>query len=181
MSDLIMVIRHGEKESPDGQVLSVDRAGRVDSTELSVRGWERAAALVEFFGRPQTPGVLRPAHLYAPAPTEIDPSVRPWHTITSLADRLERTVSIKFCKGEEKALCQEIQELDGPVLIAWEHKAIIQIANVLMGSTDRTPQEWPEDRYDVIWAFTRSGKSPWRFEQVPQLLFSGDSSTAIRT
>ena len=40
------------------------------------------------------------------------------------------------------------------------------------------PQEWPDDRFDVVWTFTRDGTG-WRFAQVPQLLLAGDRPDPI--
>ena len=44
----IMVLRHAEKPEPERDVHGVDASGRQDSCELSVRGWQRAATLVQF-------------------------------------------------------------------------------------------------------------------------------------
>jgi hypothetical protein len=44
----IMVLRHAEKPEPERDVRGVDASGRQDSCELSVRGWQRAATLVQF-------------------------------------------------------------------------------------------------------------------------------------
>ena len=44
------------------------------------------------------------------------------------------------------------------------------------------PQKWPDDRFDVIWAFTLApGAAPiqYTFGQVPQQLLSGDTDTVI--
>ena len=41
------------------------------------------------------------------------------------------------------------------------------------------PQTWPDDRYDVIWAFTLATDHEYSFGQVPQLLLSGDTNAII--
>jgi hypothetical protein len=41
------------------------------------------------------------------------------------------------------------------------------------------PKSWPDDRYDVIWAFTLTADAAYAFGQVPQLLLSGDADTVI--
>jgi len=97
-----------------------------------------------------------------------------------LADFMGRTISTQFEKGEEAALVALIAKLPGPVLVAWEHKAIIDIANALMGGPGETPRSWPDDRFDLVWVLEKSGtETAWRFHQVPQLLFAGDSSRPI--
>src|SRR4051794_11953826 len=88
----IMIIRHAEKPSGDGRVQGVDFTGRTNPEELSVRGWQRAGGLVGFFaGRDPAP-VEMPQFLFAPRPTEQEPSVRALHTLVPLADWLGRTV-----------------------------------------------------------------------------------------
>lgn len=181
-SQRIMVIRHGEKPSDDGSVRGVDLAGSPDSNELSVRGWQRAGALVGFFAArsnaEQLSPIEEPLFLFAPGATEKAPSVRAEHTLVPLAERLGKPIATEFSKGDEVALVSAISKLSGPVLVAWEHKAIVDIGNALMGASDRTPQSWPEDRFDIVWVFDREGSS-WRFRQVPQLLLAGDRPDPI--
>src|SRR5271155_5881231 len=47
MPGTIMIIRHVEK--PQGQTAGVTIDGEQDEEELTVRGWQRAGALVRFF------------------------------------------------------------------------------------------------------------------------------------
>jgi len=87
----IMVIRHGEKPSLDGSVLGVDVAGSPNPDELSVRGWQRAGALVRFFAPadgPQRPGIQSPEFLFATGLSQHVTSVRAAHTLAPLADFL---------------------------------------------------------------------------------------------
>ncbi len=39
----------------------------------------------------------------------------------------------------------------GVVLIAWEHKSIIDLANVILGNDRFSPQKWPDSRFDLVW------------------------------
>ena len=48
----IMVIRHAEKPDDAGTVFGVTAGGQQDPEELTVRGWQRAGALVTFFAPP---------------------------------------------------------------------------------------------------------------------------------
>ncbi len=57
----IMVLRHAEKLEPERDVHGVDASGRQDSCELSVRGWQRAATLVQFHRGRAYGNRLRPA------------------------------------------------------------------------------------------------------------------------
>jgi hypothetical protein len=71
----------------------------------------------------------------------------------------------------------------GVVLICWEHSHIPVIAKSLPTVRGTAvPGDWPDDRYDVIWAFTRLPGEPqvrYGFSQVPQRLLAGDSHEVI--
>jgi hypothetical protein len=45
----IMIIRHAEKPDPSANIVGVTEGGDVDKDDLTVRGWQRAGALVRFF------------------------------------------------------------------------------------------------------------------------------------
>ncbi|MEN3330541.1 MAG: hypothetical protein V7638_5348, partial [Acidobacteriota bacterium] len=66
-------------------------------------------------------------------------------------------------------------------LISWQYEYIPTIANYIMGSNTDTPQDWPEDRFDMVWVFQRHRDSDrYGFQQVPQNLLMGDWPTPIR-
>lgn len=180
----VMAIRHAEKPTPDGAVQGVTLNGVSNPDELSVRGWQRAGALVSFFassfGAPRR-GIERPEFLVAPGTTPTETSVRSAHTLQPLAEYLGLAVSTHFLKGQEAELATAIDEfVGGVVLVAWEHKALCDLANAMMGGDERTPQRWPDDRFDVVWVFERDDASgAWQFSQVPQLLLAGDSDEPI--
>ena len=181
-AERIMLIRHAEKPSLDGVVLGVDINGQQSTDELSVRGWQRAGALVRFFfpldAASARKGIGVPQHLFAPMPTAHVRSVRALHTLTPLGEGLGIEVSTSFRKGDESGLAASIVERSGVVLVAWEHHAIIAIADALMGGRVATPQEWPDDRFDLVWVFDRSVDG-WSFSRVPQLLLPGDSQVIV--
>lgn len=178
----IMLIRHGEKPAMDGSVLGVTLQGEQSPDELSVRGWQRAGALATLFAPGQSDvrrlGIETPAHLYAPGQTTHVRSVRAEHTIGPLSELLGLPILKDFRKGDEEALATAIVQKPGVVLVAWEHRAIVSIANVLMDSVAMTPQTWPDDRFDIVWVFERVN-GDWIFSQVPQLLLPGDGADAI--
>lgn len=178
----IMVIRHGEKPRLDGAVLGVNESGAADANELSVRGWQRAGALVRFFapvGTTTPPqGIGRPDVLFAQGLGQQVTSVRAQHTLTPLAQLLGLPISTQFRKGEERALAAAATSSSGTVLIAWEHKAICELANILMGNVQSTPQTWPDERFDIVWVFNADGAG-WQFHQVPELVLPGDAVTPI--
>lgn len=175
-----MVIRHAEKPTSDGSVLGVDRYGRLDQNQLSVAGWQRAGALVQLFSGALGRSMLqRPAHLFAPGATPETPSMRALSTLVPLSASLGLEINTGFVQGEEAELVNAVIKLRGPVLVAWEHRAIVRIANLLMQSDAKTPQRWPEDCFDRIWVFLRTG-SEWLFSEVPQMLLAGDARPPTR-
>jgi len=175
----ICIIRHAEKPAEDGSVGGVSESGAADEHELSVRGWQRAGALTQFFGAsaPKYPGLRRPDRLFAAAPGGAYHSRRNISTLTPLARLLGVRISEQFSKGDEFALAQHLQGVPGAILIAWEHKAIPTLAAHLADDGSRPPTVWPENRFDLVWMFAREGSSgARRFIQIPQLLLSGDES-----
>lgn len=170
----IMAIRHGEKPSIDGSIAGVDLTGTPDPDSLSVKGWQRAGALTVLFADPVRPGLRQPAGLFAPGTSAHVTSKRAMRTLQPLSEMLGLPISTAFLKGQEPALAQALEMAQGPVLVAWEHHALCELANQLLRRSDVSPQEWPDDRFDLIWVFERAGHS-WDFRQVPQLLLAGDS------
>ena len=80
----------------------------------------------------------------------------------------------------ERDLVAAVLRCDGVVLIAWEHKRIPRIANAILGDATTAPQEWPEERFDLIWMFDLDPPSGrYRFLQRPQLVLGGDSSGVV--
>ena len=174
----IMIIRHAEKPTERG-ARGVDLDGVVDDEALSVRGWQRAGALVRFFRplqEPEEPVVARPDHLFA---IKVDPahdpkSKRPKLTISPLARDLGVEVDQRFAKGDEDALVASLMGLEGVVLVAWAHSKIAGIAKAINGGSDGIPLEWPDERFDLVWVFDRRAEG-WVFRQVPQRLLAGDA------
>ena len=172
----VMLIRHAEKPSADGTVKGVTFEGVPSADQLSVRGWQRAGALVRFFAPLQgtgfAAGIATPTQLVAPKPTIHVPSQRSGHTLAPLAELLGLSVRMDFSKGQEADVAAAIATMSGTVLVAWEHKAIRSIAVALAGEVG-LPLTWPDERFDMVWAFDRIDNG-WVFRQVPQLLLAGD-------
>jgi hypothetical protein len=175
----IMLIRHAEK--PDDNDGGVDQKGKPDKHDLSVRGWQRAGALVQFFANPRDPNgpIKRPAAIFATEPTTGSDSKRPLRTVTPLKQLLGIPIDSAIREGSEQDLANNAIASAGVVLIAWHHEKIPAIANLIL-QNKTAPQKWPSDRFDVVWIFSRAvASAPWTFSQAPQLLLSGDSSTVI--
>jgi hypothetical protein len=183
MAAKIMIIRHGEKPSDDGSVHGVDENGTHDPNELTVRGWQRAGALVQFFAPPNGtfshPALAPPTALFAPAPSGHVKSVRSEHTILPLARYLNKTIDLHHERGDEAELAQSVTAAKGVVLIAWEHDAIPDIAAKITGHDHSCPKKWPDSRFDVVWILDQKAVSEWTLTQAPQLLLSGDRRSVI--
>ena len=180
----IMLVRHGEKPDGPGPPFGVLPSGEQDLESLSIRGWTRAGALIGLFGAaPGKPrhGVLRPTALFASDP-EGTGSKRPLQTISPLAERLGKTVTLMDIDDKDAdaaAIAQAMMATPGAPLGSWQHRLLPPIAHHLGEVHPAVPKKWPDDRYALAWVFTRRGDGSWRFRQVPQLLLAGDAGSII--
>ncbi len=205
----IMVIRHGEKPGTyngtqyDGVNPTGDVAGKDGSKHLVTLGWERAGALVTLFAPPWGPqaGLDTPAYLFASNPEsngsnggDSGPSQRPYETLTAVAARLGLTIDTHEKKSHYDKMVTKALDLDGAVLIAWQHEDIPLLAKdgkpgisqSILTQTQTPagkfdiPKSWPEGpqgpRYDLVFIFDRpAGKGPiTKFSMVGQMLLAGD-------
>jgi broad specificity phosphatase PhoE len=179
-STTVMIIRHAEK--PDGTLPGVDAAGNEDDSSLTTLGWERAHRLVDLFdpaqGAPAS-GIDTPAVIYAAGVTDDGEGQRARETVAPLAERLGIPVNTDYGRGDEKKLVAQVVDEPGPVLISWQHGGITEIADAFPSVKPKPPSDWPDDRFDVIWTFTRTADG-WRFAQVPERLLPGDSPDIIK-
>lgn len=174
--DRIMFIRHAEK--PDDGENGVTAENVFDKESLAVRGWQRAGALIAFFSAQPK---MKPTAIFASGIGHNSNSKRPIETVAPLADRLKETQPVALntnqLKDDIEPLMNKVLLLQGTVLVCWEHKRIPDLA-ALLTATPPVPKVWPDDRFDVVWIFDRSGPG-WAFTQIPQRLLSGDSDKPI--
>jgi hypothetical protein len=180
----IMIVRHGEKPDKRDSVHGVDVEGKHDKDDLSPKGWQRSGALVRFFnpvnGQFIHSALAKPNAIFAASPEGHVKSLRSQNTVQALADSLGLRINLKHAKGEEKALVGDALAQDGVVLIAWEHNAIVEITNLILGGEDSSPQKWPDSRFDLVWIFDQQAHpGGWKFAQVPQMLLPGDSPHVV--
>ena len=180
----IMVIRHAEKPADTGAPFGVNADGNQDPESLIVQGWQRAGAVASLFapsrGPLQSPDLSTPQFLYASGTAKHSSSERPQETITPLASKLSLSLNTNFLKGDEANMVKDAISQNGVVLICWEHQAIPDIANNILGNTTTVPQKWPGDRFDLVWVFDLDASTGgYNFTQVPQLLLAGDSNSII--
>jgi broad specificity phosphatase PhoE len=181
---VVMLLRHAEKPLGEGAPHGVTIDGTPDPESLTPRGWQRAGALVGLFVRDSVNApansLPRPTHLFA---SQIvgNGSERPRETLLPLSERHGLVVDSRFTKAEVGALVAAVKEIDGVVLVAWEHHLIPSIASLLLGDGSRVPQVWPDDRYDLVWVLETDQRGEVGFREVPQVLLAGDKATPIGT
>ena len=160
---MIMIVRHAEKPTKANEQLGVRPDGEHDRHSLSVRGWTRAGALVGLFapqhGEPKA-GLRRPDAIYASGHAD-DGSRRPVQTVTPLAERLGQHIHSRCGRATRS-------ELAAKLAVHRRHRprgvAARGDPEASSGRWGRAlpAEEWPDDRFDVVWTFTRDG-SGWRF------------------
>ena len=181
----IMVMRHAEKPATDFTPYGVTLEGKREKESLTARGWQRAGALANFFaptnGQFQDPSLAEPQSLYASKPMKRKGSRRPIETITPLAEKLAIRINSHFPRYEVESMLEEVFLCTGVTLICWQREYIPQIADLILGNNTVAPQEWPEDRFDMVWVFDLNPASARHgFRQVPQRLLMGDWATPIK-
>jgi hypothetical protein len=176
---VVMVIRHGEK--PSGSDDGIDAQGKKDDSSLTATGWQRAEKLADLFDPTSGPlgaGLARPAAIYAAGANDDGEGRRTRETVAPLAQRLGIPVNTDYGKGDEKKLVREVTAQPGPTLICWQHGELPGVAAAFPDVTPTPPKDWPSDRFDVIWTFTKTADG-WRFAQLPELVLPQDQNTVI--
>lgn len=177
---VVMLVRHAEK--PDGSSSGIDAQGKKDDGSLTPTGWQRADRLADLFdpagGAPLRPGLSRPVAIYAAQARGDADGARTRETVAPLAQRLGVTVNTDYGEGQEKALVQHVIGQPGPTLISWQHQGIPDIAKAFPSTTPTPPTDWPDDRFDVIWIFTKVAGG-WQFTQQPEQVLPQDTDTVI--
>lgn len=179
-----MLLRHAEKPDKNGEPFGVTRSGKLSKESLEVRGWQRAGALANLLapvdGHFHNRLLARPQYLFASKRLKRRGSRRPIETITPLAKKLGIEINSDFERGEIENLVEQVFSCKGVVLISWQQEFIPAIAAHILGSERTAPQDWPDDRFDMIWVFDLVRGGRYTFKQVPQLLLARDSKTPIK-
>ena len=190
----IFLFRHGEKPVDDDAgnptpPFGIDENGNPDPHSLTPRGWQRSGALTVLFDPavgPLRDGLAVPSALSSPSagnPAHTE-GRRTYQTISGIGERIPISIDSTYAVGDEAALAAAVLRTTEPVvLICWEHKHIPDIAAAIPTTDASTiPDPWPDDRFDVIWAFTLVATDPtaqYRFDQIPQQLLVGDTDQPI--
>lgn len=163
--DRILFIRHAEEHATPG----FEEDGTADGHSLTIRGWQRAGALVGLFTR----AGMRPDLVFTSTVGPGSESKRPEQTIGPLVQASGLALVQDHAKTDTDALAADLMRRAGVVLVCWEHSQIAKTIRALP-NPPATPEEWPSDRYDLVWTLTRDG-SGWTFAQSGQGLLAGDA------
>jgi hypothetical protein len=186
----IFIIRHGEKPLT-ATGTGPDVFGDPSVSSLIPQGWHRAAALETLFAPsqgPLPPNLATPTELVAPDYGDPKKNLehRTSQTILPLARLLgldiERYINgskgpVHCVEGKEHEVGKALGEgTSGVTLVCWEHHRIPDIADKIPTQPGtKIPQTWPDDRFDVIFWFTRDDNSkPYAFDQIMQRLFADE-------
>ena len=181
----IMIIRHAEKHQHGSHNQGVTEDGHPARHELTVKGWQRAAALVHLFApagaAAKVSPIQTPRSIFASNATKPSPSLRAMHTVGPLAASLGIPVNHDYAEDEEAALAKAVSSALSPVLIAWHHGHIAKLVKEIAGEHLKCPGRWPDERFDVVWILERHGghESAWSFCQVAQCLLPDDCPDVI--
>jgi hypothetical protein len=170
----IIIIRQAEKNSTN------HTEKKNSNDELSLKGKERAAAFPLYIM--ETPELITfntPAAIYASIPPKPASSQRSIDTVRPLADLLKLTIRDTFESNDYKRMVEEIKKdptLTGKmVLICWEHTYIPEMARAF--GAFQTPATWSSTAFDRTWIITFQPSGKAVFQNLPQRLMFGDSST----
>jgi hypothetical protein len=150
----VILIRNGETSA--------------DHMTLSLKGRERATALVPFFQG--TPSVLfygLPAAIFAPESSR--------ETVACLSDALG--VPVTQTPRSSQLLANELltnPDYEGKmILVCCPQEQIVDLATKL--GAKKAPKKWSKDAFDRLWTITFEDKEKIAFNDLPQKLLYGDS------
>lgn len=171
----IMLIRHAEKVEARSGSRNVGPEGEPLPAGLSIRGWQRAGALVPLFAPRGAPcrdaRIDTPVALYAAS--DRPRSHRPSLTLGPLAEVLGLEVHTAFRSGrDEEALLTEVLAVDAPVLVCWRHDELPRFVRTLVGGGDTL--RWDSRCYDEVWVLSQSPAGRWVRQVVHPALLAGD-------
>jgi hypothetical protein len=161
----IVLIHHAEKATQGHQ--------------LSLKGRERAAALVPYFIHGE--GALKeatPVAIYTTAASKGNLSSLCIDTVKPLAQELQLSINDTFDASEFKKMAEEIKSnvaYNGKtVLICWDNATIPDLTR-FFGAL-QSPNRWLPETYDRVWLVTISPTGKASIQNLPQKLMFGDSA-----
>lgn len=164
----IRFLRHAEEHGSPG----LNGSGCSDFHSLTLRGWQRAGALVRFL----TPRNGEP--LSTVFASKIGPgseTKRPQETAEPLMALLGSRCDYvtDHLKPDVEALMRDVLRREGEVIVFWEHSRLPDCLKAVTSNKD-VPAEWPKRRYDLVWTLSRA-ETEWDFSVSEQSLLAGDA------
>jgi hypothetical protein len=141
----VVLIRHGEKPK--------------EGSGLSCRGINRAKALPPvLYAKIGLPGII-----YVPSLAENDTTKhsRMSQTIAPFAAKYGLRLNSNYKVNDISGVAKNIGKQKGTVLVVWEHKGLVDIAEQL-GVEEKL--NWSGDDFDTIWIITFSKKGKARLQ-----------------
>jgi len=139
----IVLIRHGEKPE--------------DGYGLSCQGTNRASALpAVLYAKFGLPGII-----YVPSFTQSDTTKhsRMYQTISPFTRKYGLKLNSNYKVNDISGVAKNILKQKGTVLVVWEHKGLVDLAEQL-GVKEKV--RWKDDDFDSIWIITFSKKGKTR-------------------
>jgi hypothetical protein len=169
----IIFIRHGEK---------VNKAGEIEPVHLSENGFIRANELPNFFRTQRPQKINIPDIIFAMKQVKKskDSSNRPIETITPLAELFKIPIVSNHILSEVDEEAYQISDLghDKTALVCWEHKYMVNIAQILgapveyWGLDPSFDDDNGSDCFDAIWVLTRDANDDVHFDIFKQFSVS---------
>src|SRR2546430_6645010 len=145
----IMIIRHAEKHQHGSRDRGVTEDGRPAHHELTVRGWQRAGALVHLFappgGLPAGSRIHTPRSIFASDATGDSPSLRAMHTdrkSTRLNSSHSQISYAVFCLKKKKKKKKQVQttaEVGEQIVILNTGRRLHKMIPRLWSQTEQRP------------------------------------------
>gem|GEM_PF-810233 len=166
----VALIRHGEKPA--------------SGNELNSQGCERAYLLPNYLlHNPVLSEFGLPKALFAQQMATVDNTVRPIQTLIPTAVTLDSPgqpfrIDNRFLRDDVDNVANEILQNpaydQGTVIVSWEHKVLVQVAQALGANVPAELQNWPSSVFDQTWVIRFSGGQA-TLQVLPQSLLTTDS------
>jgi hypothetical protein len=151
----IIFIRHGEK---------INKLGEIEEVHLSENGFVRANELPNFFRNHRPSKINIPNIIIAMKQKKLDKSSnRTIESVTPLADYYKLPIISNHIVSEVDEEAYQISDIgeDKTVLVCWEHKYLVSIAQILgapveyWGLDPSIDDDNGDDCFDAIWVLTK--------------------------
>ena len=143
LTNKIMLISQAERPADSPPKFGVGQDGNQDKKDLIIRG-----KLASLFGSDSVAGrntlLTTPGCIHATAAAGHGKNLRTRHTVTPAAELFGVALSLNLAESEKQAMVNDEQNVVGPGIIEWRHKAKPTIADAIMGNNPSYPKRGPE-------------------------------------